>query len=208
MGDTKRFTNKYDTPSHPWRRERIEVESALRRDFGLKNSREAWKASTKLKTFKDQIKRFVRMPQTQANVEREALVAKLTKYGLMPEDGNLQTVLGYSAEKILERRLQTVIVRRQLARTMNQARQFITHRHVTVNGRVITAPGYLVPVTEESAIAFKTNSTLQSEQHPERLSKEDAAAKRAAEKEAKRRLEEQSAAEEAEVIEVTEEDSE
>jgi len=208
MGDTKRFTNKYDTPSHPWRRDRIEVESALRRDFGLKNSREAWKASTKLKTFKAQIKSFVRMPEAQATIEREALIKKLAKYGLMPEDGNLETVLGYNTEKILERRLQTVIVRRKLARTMNQARQFITHRHVTVDGRVITAPGYLVPVTQESAIAFKVNSNFQDEQHPERMSKEDAAAKRAEEKEARRKLEEARVVEEAEVIEVTEEDSE
>ena len=208
MGDTKRFTNKYDTPSHPWRRERIEVESVLRKDFGLKNTREAWKASTKLKTFKAQIKSFVRMPATQANIEREALMKKLAKYGLMPEDGNLETVLGYNAERILERRLQTVIVRRKLARSMNQARQFITHRHITVNGRVITAPGYLVPVIEENAIAFKVNSSLQDEQHPERLSKEDAAAKRAEEKEAKRIIEAQKAIDDAEVIEVTEEDSE
>jgi small subunit ribosomal protein S4 len=207
MGDTKRFTNKYETPGHPWRRERIEVEKALRRDYGLKNSREAWKASTKLKKFKDQIKSFVRMPKTQAEVERAALVQKLTKYGLSPEDGNLENVLGYGAERILERRLQTIIVRNKLARSMNQARQFITHRHITVGGRVITAPGYLVPVSEESNIAFKTNSSLQSEQHPERLSKEDAAAKRAEEKEAKRRLEEKKLEEE-EVIVVEEEDSE
>jgi small subunit ribosomal protein S4 len=208
MGDTKRFTNKYDTPSHPWRRERIEVESVLRRDFGLKNTREAWKASTKLKTFKAQIKSFVRMPEAQANVEREALTRKLAKYGLMPEDGNIEGVLGYNAEKILERRLQTVLVRRKLARTMNQARQFITHRHVAVNGRVITAPGYLVPVVEENSITFKVNSSFIDEQHPERMSKEDAAAKRAEEKEAKRKLDEAKAIEDAEVIEVTEEDSE
>lgn len=208
MGDTKRFTNKYDTPSHPWRRERIDVESGLRRDFGLKNTREAWKASTKLKSFKSQIKNFVRMPEAQAAIEREALIKKLAKYGLMPEDGNLESVLGYTAEKILERRLQTILVRRKLARSMNQARQFITHRHVAVNDRVITAPGYLVPVIEENAITFKINSSLVDEQHPERLSKEDAAAKRAEEKEAKRVLDEQKAIDDAEVIEVTEEDSE
>jgi small subunit ribosomal protein S4 len=208
MGDIKRFTNKYDTPSHPWRRDRIETESVLRKEYGLKNSREAWKATAKLKNFKDQIKSFVRMPATQREREQAALIAKLKKYGLMPEDGNIETVLGYSANTILERRLQTVIVRRNFARSMNQARQFITHRHITVNGRVITAPGYLVPVVEEAAIEFKTNSNLSSDQHPERLSKEDAAAKRAAEREAKKALEAVKATEEAEVIEVTEEDGE
>ena len=208
MGDTKRFTNKYDTPGHPWRRERIEVESALRKNFGLKNSREAWKATAKLKNFKDQIKSFVRMPAAQAAIEREALVKKLAKYGLLNEEGSLEAVLGYTTEQILERRLQTIVVRRKFARTMDQARQFIVHRHITVNGRVITAPGYLVPVVEESTVLFKVNSSLQDEQHPERMSKEDAAAKRASEKEAKRLIDERKAAEDAEVIVVTEEDSE
>jgi len=208
MGDTKRFTNKYNTPNHPWKRDRIDLERPLRRTYGLKNGREAWKVATKLKGFKDQIKGFAVMQPKQMEVEREQLSQRLAKYGFLPEDGNLEGVLGYTTEKLLERRLQTVLVRRQLAHTMKQARQFITHRHILVNGRVVTAPGYLVPLSEESSIVFKVNSSLSDEQHPERLSKEDAAAKRSAEKEAKRALAERNAAAETEVIEVAEDDNE
>jgi small subunit ribosomal protein S4 len=188
MGDTKKFVNKYSTPSHPWRLDRIEPERALRREYGLKNSRELWKVASKLKNMKDQIKGFATMAPAQGALEREQLAARLKKYGMMPEDNDMQAVLGYNTKILLDRRLQTVLVRKGLCGTMRQARQFIVHRHILVGDKCITAPGYLVPITEESQITFKANSSLADEQHPERLSKEDAAKKRAEEKEAKRKL--------------------
>jgi small subunit ribosomal protein S4 len=204
MGDIKKFTNKYETPSHPWRKDRIETERALRRQYGLKNSTELWKLNSKLKKFKDQVKSFATMPAAQAGIEREQLKARLAKYGIMPEDGNLEGVLGYTAPILLDRRLQTVLVKKNLAHTMRQARQFITHRHILVGDKCITAPGYLVAVNEEGAITFKANSDLANEQHPERLSREDAARKRAEEKEAKKRLETKE--EQEEVVVLSEED--
>lgn len=82
---------------------------------------------------------------------------------------------------ILERRLQSVVFRRGLARSMKQARQFITHRHVMINHQEITAPSYLVSLEEENQLEFKDNSALASEDHPERVSviKEIAAEKEA-----------------------------
>jgi small subunit ribosomal protein S4 len=207
MGSIKRFTNKYETPGHPWRKERIETERALRKQYGLKNSRELWKVISKLTNFKDQVKNFATMAPAQGAKEREQLQARLAKFGLMPEDGNMETVLGYTPDVLLERRLQTIVLKRGYAHTMRQARQFITHRHVLVGEKCVTAPGYLVPLSEEAKITFKVTSSLVDDQHPERLSREDAKAKRDAEKEAKRRLEEEKAKEvEAEVVELTEED--
>jgi small subunit ribosomal protein S4 len=204
MGDIKKLTNKYSTPSHPWRKERIDTERALRRQYGLKNSTELWKLSSKLKSFKDQIKNFATMAPEQGAKEKAQLEARLAKYGIQPESGNLEEVLDYTPQTLLNRRLQTVLVQRNMARTMRQARQFIVHRHVLVGDKCISAPGYLVTVAEETQITFKANSDLANEQHPERLSKEDAAKKRAEEKEAKRKLAEK--VEEAEVVELTEED--
>ena len=44
----------------------------------------------------------------------------------------------------LERRLDNVVYRLGLASTRAQARQFVTHRHVLVNGRLVTIPSFLV----------------------------------------------------------------
>jgi len=45
---------------------------------------------------------------------------------------------------LLERRLDNVVYRMGLALSHGQARQFITHGHITVNGKKVDRPGYLV----------------------------------------------------------------
>ena len=46
----------------------------------------------------------------------------------------------------LERRLDNVIFRLGLARTRMEARQIVDHRHITVNGKIVNIPSYLVSV--------------------------------------------------------------
>ena len=46
----------------------------------------------------------------------------------------------------LERRLDNVIFRLGFARTRMEARQIVDHRHVTVNGKIVNIPSYLVSV--------------------------------------------------------------
>ena len=45
---------------------------------------------------------------------------------------------------LLERRLDNVIFRLGLARTRREARQIVGHKHVTVNGKVVSIPSFLV----------------------------------------------------------------
>ena len=54
----------------------------------------------------------------------------------------------------MERRLQTVICKKGLAKSLNQSRQFIVHGHVTVNGKKMTVPSYLVSLEEESKLGL------------------------------------------------------
>ena len=69
---------------------------------------------------------------------------------------------------VLERRLQTVAYRKGLANTPEQARQFITHGHVRVDGRRVSIPSYKVEIDEEATVEFDENSPLADELHPER----------------------------------------
>lgn len=63
---------------------------------------------------------------------------------------------GDALVSLLERRLDATVLRAGFARTIYQARQFVTHRHITVNGRLVDrpsyrlAPGDVVAVTERS----------------------------------------------------------
>jgi len=53
---------------------------------------------------------------------------------------------------LLERRLDNVVYRMGLATTRTQARQLVTHGHVTVNGRKTNIPSYTVRVGEVIAV--------------------------------------------------------
>ena len=46
--------------------------------------------------------------------------------------------------QLLERRLDNVVYRTNLATSRAQARQLVTHRHFRVNGRIVNIPSYLV----------------------------------------------------------------
>jgi small subunit ribosomal protein S4 len=56
---------------------------------------------------------------------------------------------GLALLKMLERRLDNVVYRLGLVRTRPQARQFVTHGLVRVNGRRLNIPSYLVKPGEE-----------------------------------------------------------
>lgn len=167
MGDPKRIRSKYQTPVHPWQKERLEHEKSLVQQYGLSKKTEVYKADSKLKKFKRIAKSLVSKPGEQAAKEKQQLFDKLKSLNLLQEE-SLDMVLGLKIEQLLERRLQTILVRKGLARTINQARQMIVHRHVLVNGKMITSPSYLVNIAEENNISFYPGSKFSDEEHPER----------------------------------------
>ncbi|MCR5637421.1 MAG: 30S ribosomal protein S4 [Lachnospiraceae bacterium] len=59
----------------------------------------------------------------------------------------------------LELRLDNVIFRLGFARTRREARQIVTHRHVTVNGKLVLAPSYIVSVNDAIAIKESAKSS-------------------------------------------------
>lgn len=167
MGDPKRITNKFQKPAHPWNKARIEQEKPLMQKFGLQSKKELWKVTSKLKTYKQNAKRLIALKGTQAEKERQQMFDKLHSFGLA-QSNTVDDILGMNPEQLLDRRLQTVVYKKGLARTIKQARQMITHKHIVINGRKITAPGHLVKVSEEHTIAFYPGSNFFNEDHPER----------------------------------------
>ena len=166
MGDPRRMQKKWSRPSHPWQTFRIQEEKGLRREFGLKNMREIWKVKGLLTKYGGQAKRLTKEKSRQADVERKHLMTKLQSYGLLSATSQLSDILTLQPSDFLERRLQTVLVRKGLARSMKQARQFITHGHVLINGKIMNVPSYLVPVSEEASVEFRVASPFVDTMHP------------------------------------------
>lgn len=171
MGDPKFSRRKYDTPSHPWQGSRIKEENELLKKYGLKNKRELWKVQSLLRNYRRQGRNLLarlRYGDVQAEKEMKGLLKKLANLGFLPENATLDDVLALDLERILERRLQTLVYLKGLAYTPKQARQLIIHGHTVVNDRKVTVPGYLVKKNEEPTIAYNPYSPLASELHPAR----------------------------------------
>jgi small subunit ribosomal protein S4 len=180
MGDPRKQRKKYEPPMHPWKSERITEESGLEKEYGLKNKTEVWKMKSIMKKIKSQAKALITKTGKQAEKEEQLFRKRLEKMGLMQEGAKLENVLDLSVKEILERRLQTQVFRRGFAKSIDQARQFVTHGHITLNNKKVTAPSYILAAGEEASIVFRPTSSLADAEHPERkvaLKKGDVAAK-------------------------------
>jgi len=176
MGDPKFSRKKFEKPSHPWQEERIKEENDYIRHYALKNKKEFWKARSILKNIRAQARNLqarLRYGEKQAREEMDNLLEKLVDKGyLKGQDHTLNDVLNLSVENILNRRLQTLVYHKGLAHSPKQARQFIIHGHVSINGRRVTVPSYIVNKEEEATIEYYSNSPLSDELHPERPEEE------------------------------------
>jgi small subunit ribosomal protein S4 len=121
-----------------------------------------------LRKFALQAKKLMSSTTQQAEQERKALLSKLHSLALTAENAQLDDILALQLKNILERRLQTMVVRKGFANTVKQARQFIVHRHIMVADKIVTSPSYIVSKVEEHKIAFVMKSPLASPDHPER----------------------------------------
>lgn len=163
----------YDTPKRRFEKTRIEDENRLVIDYGLRNKRELWKAQSTLRGYRRAARDLLALKSSTTDEsviarKEDELLGHLERYGLLAAGAGIGDVLAMKTENELERRLQTIVYRKGLARSPKQARQLITHGHIAVNGRKLTIPGYRVRRSEEGAVGYYGNSPLTDSIHPER----------------------------------------
>ncbi len=145
---------QYTKPFKRWDKKRIIEERKLLKLYGLKNKKELWKAQTVLRKFRAVARRLLPLRGEEKEKRERELLSKLYRLGLLDEKATLDDVLSLSVTDLLERRLQTMVWRLGLARTVKQARQLIVHGHVYVNGRRVRVPSYWVKRGEERNITL------------------------------------------------------
>jgi small subunit ribosomal protein S4 len=161
-------TKFYETPNHPFQGERIAEEQSLMDRYGLANKEELWRSQSELRNLRREARQLLGGMTGEESGEGEEFVSRLKRIGVLDEGDELGDVLLLEITDVLERRLQTVAYRKGLAHTPEQARQFITHGHVRVDGRRVSVPSYKVEIDEEATVEFDENSPLSDELHPER----------------------------------------
>jgi small subunit ribosomal protein S4 len=166
MGDPKKQRKKYETPRFPWRTNVLQEELKLLGQYGLRNKHELWLHETMLSNFRGIARSLIgRSAEERRKMENE-VVARLKRIGVLNETAVLDDVLDLTIEDILERRLQTIVFRKGLAKTTHQCRQLITHGHIAIEDRRVTSPNYIVKKNEEGHISYAPRSPLANPNHP------------------------------------------
>ncbi len=165
MGDPKKPRKKWKGPSHPWKKEILMEELELVGRYGLRNKRELWIAKTLLRKIRASARRLLALPPEIREKEEKALLQRLYRMGIIPSpDVSLDEVLNLTVESILERRLQTIVYKKGLAKSLYHARQLIVHGHIAIGGVRVTSPGHLVTREEEELVGYAPTSPYYKKQ--------------------------------------------
>jgi len=167
MGDPRRLRKKYKRPNRPWEKTRLESEIVLLGTYGLRNKREIWRHANQLRRFRQIAREIKTMPEDIKQKEFSKLVGRLNRLGLINLDATTDDILSLVVKDILERRLQTIVYKKGLAKTIYQARQLVVHKHIAVNNKIIASPSYLVLREEENSVDYSEFSPFK--QNPQKI---------------------------------------
>jgi small subunit ribosomal protein S4 len=152
----KRKHKAYSKPKRPFDKVRIDEEAKIKKNFGLKNKKEIWRAEAKISSIRTKAKKLI----SASSEKQQALFNRLKKTGF--QVNSIADILSLDKEDYLKRRLQTVLVNKKLATTSKSARQLITHKKVLVGKNIVNSPSYIVPVELENKISLKTKKVVKA----------------------------------------------
>ena len=163
----KSYRNQKKTSTRPRRlfeKERIDQEVQICGEYGLKNKRELWKAQLALASLRKRARDLLTLGEQdqRRQFEGDALLRRMFKYGLLNQEteNGLDYVLALNIKKLLERRLQTLVFRKKLARSFHHSRVIVRGKHISVDNQLVHIPSYLVSVANEQAINLYSKSPL------------------------------------------------
>ena len=83
----------------------------------------------------------------------------MKKYGLLEQtEDKLDYVLALKPQDMLERRLQTLVFKLGLAKSIHHARVLIRQRHIRVGKQIVNVPSFMVRTESQKHIDFALNS--------------------------------------------------
>lgn len=165
LGDPKKNKKKFESPRKVWDTARIIEEQKLLEEYGLKSMHELWIVKQELKKIRREARRLLSLGE-RGKEEAKPLLARLARLGLGNENNTLDNLLSLKVQDVLDRRLESQVFKKGLAKSMKQSRQIIVHGFIAVNGKRVCAPSYLVPASEEKMISYYKPIDLNREQTP------------------------------------------
>ncbi len=162
MGDPRKAKKSYTRPRSIWTSDQISSELYVVGSYGLRNKKELWKAQTEIARIRNQARSLLSLPIEVRQEKETKLLNYLSRFGLVTSSSTLDDILNLKIEDILERRLQTMVMKRSNLKSPYQARQIVVHGHVSIGNRKINLPGYLVKKDEELEILVHITPVVES----------------------------------------------
>jgi small subunit ribosomal protein S9e len=164
MGKTYRnYSKTYKTPRRPFEKERLDSELKLVGKYGLKCKREVWRVQLILAKLRKAARELLTLEEKDPKriFEGHALLRRMVRYGLLDESmRKLDHVLSLKVEQFMERRLQTVIRKENISKTVHHARVMLRHRHIRVGKRMVDIPSFMVRKINDKSIGKPECSPL------------------------------------------------
>jgi small subunit ribosomal protein S9e len=87
----------------------------------------------------------------------------MVRLGLLKDsERKLDYVLGLTIGQFMERRLQTLVMKRKLANSIHHARILIRQKHIAVGKQLVNIPSFMVRVSSEQHIQQAATSVFKT----------------------------------------------
>ncbi len=173
MGSVKRLRKLFEGPKKVWDKQRITADRKLITEYGLKTMTELWKAQTLIRQIRREARRILSKRGTNLVVGEKQLLDRVKKFLVKKDDLKLEDLLSLTVKDMLERRFQTLAIRKGFAKTPRQSRQFIVHGHLAIKTNKVNSPSYLVTFDEENEINWFKKPVVVSAEEEKPAKKND-----------------------------------
>merc|ERR1711990_890018 len=157
------YSKTFKKPRRPFEKERLDSELKVVGEYCLRNKRELWRVQFALNKLRNAARVLLTLDEKDPKriFEGEAIMRRMRNYGLLDEtQDKLDYVLALGPEQFLERRLQTLVFKLGLAKSVHHARVLIRQRHIRVGKQIVNVPSFLVRADSQKHIDFSLNSPL------------------------------------------------
>ncbi|KAJ1687139.1 hypothetical protein LUZ63_018529 [Rhynchospora breviuscula] len=157
----RNYGKTFKKPRRPYEKERLDAELKLVGEYGLRCKRELWRVQYALSRIRNAARELLTLDEKNPKriFEGEALLRRMKRYGLLDEgQDKLDYVLALTVENFLSRRLQTIVFKRGMAKSIHHARVLIRQRHIRVGRQLVNVPSFMVRVESENHIGFSLTS--------------------------------------------------